>query len=197
MNRLRVIIRTKRKINEKLDKEFMEKGLKNLNYQPLVFQVLEAEKTGLEKDLEYLDKQCIEDKKKAEGDDGGIERFEARRRKAVFDAKYRSFEVEISLRGINLKGGNYIHDMVVDSLKSMGFESPTLEGVENIKIDAVDSSFIASGKGASAQGDKPGISFRRIKIPLIKSPSLLYKTKSMKLEADSPVLEDVIASVRF
>ncbi len=195
MNSLRKLYPLIRDLTKQLDDQFNIAKAESPLYDPLHFRVMEAEIDGLQKDLDYLDKQYFEDKKIAEGNDGGAERFEARQRKASFDAKYKSFDVDIALRGINLEGGGYVRDLINESLKSLGFENPKLEGLENIKIGAIDSSFTASSRGVSARENKPGVAIRRLQIPFIKSPSLNFKTDSMRLKGDSPKLENVFASV--
>src|SRR5690606_31552100 len=91
----------------------------------------------------------------------------------------------------------YIRDIINDSLVSMGFISPSLKGVENINIGAVDSSFRVSGKGASSKGDKPGLSIRKLNIPLVKAPALSFKSSGMWIEAGTPLLQNVTASLRM
>ncbi len=192
MSRLREIMSELRKLNTDLDAQFEKEKINNPLYNPVTFQVLYNEKEYLEIDLEYLDKLYYEDTKTAESDKSSIERYEARQRKADFEAKYKSVDVTIALRGIDLKGGAYVRDMLNDTLKSVGFEEPTLKGLENIKIGAVDSAFVASGKGVINQNKKQGVLVRDLNIPLITAPKLAYKTESMLLEAGTPVLENVI-----
>lgn len=186
-----------REANEKFEKLFSEEGIKHPEYNQTKFALLNKEKRQLEEDLSYLDKKYATDKQIAEGNDGGAERYEARKRKAAFDAKYRSVDVDLKVSGIDLKGGEYIRDLIVKSLISMGFESPTLEGVEKIKIGEVESSFTASGLGAAAQDKKPGIAIRNVHVPLIKAASLLYKNEKFRIEADSPRLDQVFAEVQI
>ncbi|SFQ47501.1 eCIS core domain-containing protein [Parafilimonas terrae] len=195
MTRMRDIYKQLRKLNTELDEQFAKEKVDNPLYDPLVFKVLEAEKDSLEKDLDYLDNKYFDDVKFAAGDKDGIERYEARKRKAAFEAKYKSADVTVKLRGINLHGGAYVRDMLNETLKSLGFEEPTLKGLENIEIGGVDSAFIASGKGVSALDKKPGVLVRNLRIPLITSPKLAYKTEGMLLEAGNTMLENIYVSV--
>src|SRR5690606_16782355 len=134
LNRLREIMPEIRRLSQELDAQFESKKIDNPLYDPLPFKVLMREIKDLQKDLDYLDNQYWKDKEVAEGKKGGAERFEARERKAEIEAKYKSFEVDIALRGISLTGGAYVRDMINDSLVSLGFITPSLEGVENINI---------------------------------------------------------------
>ncbi|HEX5153069.1 MAG TPA: DUF4157 domain-containing protein [Parafilimonas sp.] len=181
-------------IDERIVAEKAEPVISDIN-----IKVLEAEKQELLKDLAYLDKGYAEDMKKVTGDDGGIERFDARKRKADFEAKYKSVNVNISLHGIHIKGGAYIRDMLNDKLKGMGFEEPTVKGLENIQIGSLESAFTASGKGVSNQPKKTGILIQDIRLPLITAPRLLYKTGGMLIEAGAPMLENIVvaAAINF
>lgn len=197
MNRLREIISETRRLSKELDAQFEKAKVDNPLYSPLTFKVLTAEINRLQEDLNYLDNTYQKDKQIAEGKKGGAKRFEARERKAAIEAKYKSFEVDMALRGVSLTGGGYVRDIINDSLVSMGFINPSLEGVENINIGAVDSAYTVSGKGASSKGDKPGLSIRKLKIPLIKAPALSYKTSGMWIEAGTPQLQNVAVSLRI
>lgn len=195
MNRLRDIPDEIRKYKKELEEKFEANKEGNILYRPLEFKVLEAEKAALEKDLEYLDKQYYDDKKYSESDNDGIARYEARKRRAEFEAKYRSFDVDLALRGIELQGGGYVRDLINDSLISMGFVSPKLEGLENVKIGAVDSSFTASGKGVVKKGDKPGVAVRDLQIPLLTGPGIYINKEGFRLETDNPRLENIFVTV--
>jgi hypothetical protein len=183
-----------RDLNTNLDRLFKEAIINNPLYSPLTFQVFGAEKEGLQNDLEYFDKRYFDDTNLAGSDKSGIDRFNARNRKAEFEAKYKSVDVTLNIQGINLKGGAYVRDMLYEKLIAFGFENPTLKGIENIQIGAVDSAFTASGKGVVNQPKKPGLSVRDIKIPFITAPKLAYKTDNMLLEAGAPMLENVMVS---
>jgi hypothetical protein len=196
MDELREVSKNLRDAIEALDTAYdKEKKDQNplINYDEML--LLQNEKADLEKDFAYLDKDYYDDKKIAEGDNGGIKRYEARKRKADFDAKYRTYDVSISLKNIQIRGGNYLKDLINDTLKSIGFESPRLEGIENINIENIQSDFVASGKGASALGKKDGVAVRKIQIPVIRAPFLHFKTDSMRIEANQPLLETVLLSV--
>jgi hypothetical protein len=195
MNRLRQIYHETRELNRKLDDAFYAAIPYNPAYDAAGFQILEKEKATLEVEYEYLDNRYFEDIKLVEDSRHRIERYEARKRIALIESKYKSVDVEMALRGITLHGGHYVRDLVNDSLQSLGFESPAFEGLENISIGAVDSAFTVSGQGASSIKNKPGISIRKLKIPLITAPSLFYKTEKMQLKADAPRLHNVFAGV--
>jgi hypothetical protein len=195
MDRLRVISGEMRTLTEELEAQFNISKKSNPLFNQLNFNVWYTEKAGLQKDLDYLDNQYFEDKKLLENGKGGASRFEINRRKADFEARYKSFDVQMVLQGITLRGGNYVQDMLNEQLKSFGFQSPTMEGIENIKIGELDSSFTASGSGVSTLDGKPGIAIHKLQIPLIKAPALAFKTGKMLLEAGSPRLENIFASV--
>lgn len=195
MNRLRQIYREIRELNRQLDTEFARAKAGNPLYDEAGYIILNKEKEALEKDLYYLENQYFEDRKLLEESSDRIERFETRKRIAEFESKYKSVDVAMSLSGITLKGGNYVRNLVNDSLQSLGFESPSFEGLENIEIGGVDSAFTVSGKGASSVNDKPGIAIRELKIPLVTAPSLFFKTEKIQLKGDAPRLEDTFVNV--
>lgn len=195
MNRLRDIPDEIRKNSKELDEKFNANKEGSPLYRPLTFKVLEAEKAELEKDLIYLDKNYYDDKKYSESDNDGVARYDARKRKADFEAKYRSFDVDLALRGIELEGGGYVRDLINDSLISMGFVSPKLEGLQNIKIGAVDSSFTASGKGVVKKGDRPGVAVRDLEIPLLTGPAIYINKENFRFETDNPRLENIFVTV--
>lgn len=197
MKRLREIPGELRKYTKDLEDKFIENKDSSPWYRPLDFKVLEAEKNALENDLVYLDKQYYEDKKFIEAGNEGTARYDARKRKADFEAKYRSFDVDLKLQGVELKGGGYVRDLINDSLVSMGFVSPKLEGLENVKIGSVDSSFTASGKGVVKKGDKPGVAISDLEIPLLTGPAIYINKENFRLEADNPRLENIFVSVKI
>lgn len=192
--RLRIIYSTLGKLRSTLDTLFAKAIVNNPLYSPLNFKVLQTEKDALQKDLDYLDNKYYDDKQIAESDKSSIKRYEARQRKAEFEAKYKSVDVAINFQGISIKGGSYLRDILTEKLKAFGFEDPVITGLENIEVGAVDAAFISSGKGTVNQRGKPGVLARDIKIPLITAPKLAYKTEGMLIEAGSPVLTNVIAS---
>ena len=59
----------------------------------------------------------------------------------------------------------------------------------------VDSSFIASGLGASRQGKDPGVAIRRLHFPRITAKAIDFATGRLRIGAGRPVLEDVWVSV--
>ncbi|MCB0643280.1 MAG: DUF4157 domain-containing protein, partial [Phaeodactylibacter sp.] len=105
-----------RALNQDLDLNFAKFVKENPFYDPLDIIVLEEEKKRLQLDYDYLDKDFHQDQKIAAGDGGRIERFEARKRLAEMEAKYKSFDVDMHLKGIQLQGGNYVRDLINDSL---------------------------------------------------------------------------------
>lgn len=164
-------------------------------YNPMAFQVLEKEREAVQRDLDYIDTAYYEDKRAATGASDSVGRFEARQRVEAFEARYKSVSVTMALRGITLHGGNYVRDLINESLKSVGFIEPELKGIENINIGGVDASFVASGLGVASQGDKPGVAVHRLHFPLLTAQAIDFKTGSMGIEAGRPHLENVYVSV--
>ena len=190
------IYREKRRLTKELDDQFawaVKAGM--VSSELLNIKVLEKEKASLLEDFNYLEQQYFGDKKRTESDAGGIERFEARQRKEAFEARYKSVEIDMALRGIHLQGGEYVHDLLNEVLKSLGFESPEFRGLEDINIGSVRSAFTASSAGVSKKGDRPGVSIRKLNIPFITATTMAYKSSSMTLTAGKPQLEDVFVSV--
>lgn len=197
MNRLRVIMAELRELDGELNALFDNAVRENPLYDPMPFKVLEAERVRLNQDLDYIDNHYFEDKKLAKESSDPLERFEARRRMEAFEAKYKSVDVKMALRGINLHGGGYVRDLVNDTLKSVGFIDPQLEGIENINIAAIDASFTASGVGVARKGEEAGVGIRGLHLPLIKAPAIALKTNKVVIEAGKPLLENVYVSVRI
>ncbi len=193
--RLREIYRGLRKLNEELEQRFTQAKATNPLYNDMTFKEFAAERARLSDDLEYIDKTYFEDKK-ALGESGdAVKRYEARRRIEQFEAKYKSVDVKMDLRGITLHGGNYVRDLINDSLKSVGFVDPKLEGIENINIAAVQSSFVASGVGVAQHGNDPGMGIRGLHLPRIMAPAFAFKTDSLLIEAGKPDLQNIYVSV--
>lgn len=196
MNRLRAIMGELRTLDGELNARFEQAKQANPLYDPMPFRMLEAERARLQVDLEYVDNHYFEDKKLVEESSNPVERFEARRRMQAFEARYKSVDVRMALRGITLHGGGYVRDLVNNVLKSVGFIEPQLEGIENINIGALDSAFTASGLGAARRGDAAGVTIRDLHLPLIKAPAIALKTTKLLVEAGRPVLENVHVGVR-
>ena len=194
-NRLRSIYAKIRELTNILNEEFEIASKDNPLYGKLPFKVLAAERAQLAGDLEYLDKAYFEDKKVAQEGSKATERYAARQRVEAFEAKYKSFDVLMAFRGIELHGGMYVRDLINESLKSVGFIDPQLEGLENIKISAVNADYTVSSAGPAKAGDKPGIAIKNLHIPLIKASAIVYKTETMLFEAGKPNLQNVYVSV--
>lgn len=195
MDQLREIVRKLRTLESELNDLFAQATRDNPLYNPATFRVLEMERERLSRDLDYIDAGYFEDKRSAVEASDPIKRFEARQRMQAFEARYKSVNVTMALRGVTLHGGNYVRDLINDSLKSVGFIEPRLEGIENINIRAVDSSFIASGLGVAKQGDAAGIGIRGLHFPLLTAKAIDFRTDSMRIEAGRPQLENVYVSV--
>lgn len=195
VQRLREIASATRELTNRLEAEFAAAKGKDPFFSPLLMDTLNAEKDQLLKDLDYLDNHYVDDKKIAGGNKGGAVRYDASKRKVEFEAKYKSADVDISLQNITLKGGKYLRDIMIDLLKANGFKSPTLSGIENIQIGSIASSFTASGKGATGRDGNPAATIKDIQIELIEDPFLSMQTEGLVLEAGTPRLEAVTASV--
>ena len=189
------IMRQLRGLESELNSLFNQATRDNPRYNPMTFQVLERERAQVKRDLDYLDAGYCEDKRAAAKASDAVGRFEARQRMQAFEARYKSVNVRIAMRGVTLHGGNYVRDLINDSLKSVGFVEPQLEGIENINVRGVDSSFIASGLGVARQGDEAGVAIRGLHLPLIKAQAINFSTGSMGIKTGRPLLEDVYVSV--
>jgi hypothetical protein len=193
--RLREIYRDLRKLNEELEQRFTQAKATSPLYNDATFKEFAAERRRLSDDLEYIDKTYLEDKKALGKSGDAVKRYEARRRMEQFEAKYKSVDVKMDLRGITLHGGNYVRDLINDSLKSVGFVDPKLEGIENINIAALQSSFVASGVGVAQHGNDPGLGIRGLHLPRITAPAFAFKTDSLLIEAGKPDLQNIYVAV--
>lgn len=170
--------------------------------------VWEKEKNQLKIDLDYLagnsetnydkdsnfiktEASILHTEKDNRQDDA---RYEAKQRINKYKGKYQSFETKMNLKGIEVRGGEYVRKILVDIMKSTGLKSPEMSGVENIKIDALDSTFTASGSGTKGEKDKQDLIINGILLPEIKSLQLLYKTDSMLVDGKEPVFKNVKVS---
>ncbi len=195
MAKLRVIMPEIRRLTTQLDEQFEQAKKENPRYDVMPFKILEAERLRLNVDLEYIDNQYFEDKKIVEGSSKAVKRFEARKRIEAFEAKYKSVDVRMALRGITLHGGEYLRDLINDAVKSIGFVDPQFKGIENIKISDVNSSFTASGSGVASIGEEAGVKIRGLHLPLLEASALALKSDSLLIEAGKPLLENVYISV--
>jgi hypothetical protein len=191
---LRQIMRDLRGLESELNGLFDRATRDNPLYNPMTLQALERERAQVKRDLDYIDAGYYEDKHTAAEASGAIRRFEARRRMEAFEARYKSVNVRMALRGVTLHGGNYVRDMLNDLLTSVGFVEPRLEGIENINIRDIDSSFIASGLGVARQADEAGIAVRGVHLPLVKAQAIDFAKGSIGIKAGRPLLEDVYVS---
>ena len=183
------------KLNTELDKKL--KNAKATHPDYLRARVLEKQRSDLEKDLKYLDKGYFEDKKRVESGKGGAKTFEARKRKAEFEAKYKSAEVDIDVKGIHIEGGEYVRKIILEQLKNFGLKNPELKGIENIDIGALQSSFTTSGSGVSSKGDKPGVAIQNIFLKKIEATQLLIEQEGLKLDTGALVFHDVDVSLNL
>jgi hypothetical protein len=191
MDELRAIARELRRLDTELDGLFKHAQSENPLYYPMKFTILEQDRAKLQSDLEYSETGYDQDKQTVTKGSDASARFEARNRIQDFEAKYKSVDVRMAFRGITLHGGNYVRDLINDSLKSYGFVEPQIEGIENINIDKVDSSFVASGLGVSRHLNEAGLSVDGVYCPQIKAKAIDFHTDSMQIKAGMPLLEDV------
>jgi hypothetical protein len=197
MARLLEIYKEIREATARLDAAFENAvNSKKPGYNALDVKILQDEKAALEIDLNYIENYYFSDRKRLKTSKDPIDRFEIRQRTEAFESKYKSVDVRMQLSGITLKGGNYVRDMLNDLITTVGFVSPTFEGLENINIGAVHSGFTASGKGASELKGWPGASIQELHIPLIKAPSLFLKTEKLQLKGNSPRLDNIWVGAR-
>ena len=195
MEQIRAIMTKLRKENERLENEFNAAKATHPLYSPSQFDVVNAERKALTADLNYLDNQYFEDIKKVKSSGHSADRFIIRKRLLAYEAKYKSFDVRMAFRGIDLKGGGYVKDMINDLLKSVGFINPKLEGIENIKIGAVDGAYTVSSRGASKYNKETGIAVKNLRLPLITATQLAFKSNSMLIEGGNPIFENIRLSV--
>jgi hypothetical protein len=196
MDQLRTIVSELRRLRNDIEQGFEQYRKDTPLFDPLPFKVLEAEKRSLQKDLDYLESGYFEDKEQL-GKRGRIKRFKARKRIQAFEAKYKRFDVNFALRGISLNGGEYVRDLINNTLRSLGFIKPKLKGVENTQIKALNSAFTASGSGVSRLGDESGLAIEKLHLPLIDASSLLFDKQGVRLDAGAPMLKHVFVSVKM
>jgi hypothetical protein len=195
MEQLRAVSHTLRDLEKELNGLFTKAVRDNPRYNPMAFQALEAERAQLSRDLEYIDAGYFEDKRVVADASDPIKRYEARQRMQAFEAKYKSVDVTMAFRGVELHGGNYVRDLINSALKSVGFIEPKLEGIENINVAAVDASFIASGLGPAKQGDRSGVAVRGLHFPLLTAKAIDFRTGSTQIVAGRPQLENIYVSI--
>jgi len=193
-NRISDIYKGLRQHREQLQKDYERAKKENPLYDPMPFRILWAERAQLQADLNYIDNQYFEDKKIVEDSRNAIKRLESRKRMEAFEAKYKSVDVRVGLRGLKLHGGEYVRDLINELVKSVGFVDPQFEGIENINVGAVDASFTTSGLGVLARGKDTGASIRGLHLPLLKDKALSFKSDTLLVEAGNPVLENIYVS---
>jgi Domain of unknown function (DUF4157) len=191
MDELRAIARELRRLDTELDGLFKQAQSENPLYYPMKFTILEQDRAKLQSDLDYIETGYDKDKQTATKGSDASARFEARSRIQDFEAKYKSVDVRLAFRGVTLYGGNYVRDLINGSLTSYGFVEPQIEGIENINIGKVDSSFVASGLGVSRHLNEAGLAVDGVHCPQIKAKAIDFHTDSMQIKAGMPLLEDV------
>ena len=197
MNKLRKIMADLRRLDSELNKAFEHAMPANPDHKPTAIDVLDAERQRLKDDLDYIDTGYFKDQRAATEGSDSIKRHEARERMQKFEAKYKSVDVRMVLRGVTLHGGNYVRDLINGLVKSVGFVDPEFEGIENINIGGVDSSFTASGLGVVRQGNAAGVAISGLHFPKLTAKAVNFKTGSMEIKAGRPLLEDVRVSARI
>jgi hypothetical protein len=195
MTEIRGITKKLRSENARLEREFNIAKVTHPLYSPKVFDVLNAERTELDNDLNYLENQYFEDVKSAKSSGASAERYQIKQRIARFEAKYKSFDVRLAFSGIQIKGGEYVRDMINDLLKTVGLVNPRLEGLENINIGQLTGGYTVSGAGASQLNQETGISVKRLHLPKITAPQLSFKSDALLIEGGSPVIQNTFVSV--
>lgn len=197
IDELRTIAGELRRLDAELGRAFKEAIRDNPLYDPMRFTVLEQDRARLQSDLDYSETGYSQDKQTVTKGSDASARFEARRRIEDFEAKYKSVDVRMAIRGVTLQGGNYVRDLINNSLTSYGFVEPQMEGIENIDIGEVDASYVASGLGVSRHLNEAGLTVGNVHCPRIQAKAIDFHTDSIQIKAGKPLLEDVRLALSF
>lgn len=195
MEQIMAIAKKLRSEHERLEREFNLAKETHPLYSPGIFDVLNAERVELTKDLDYLENQYFEDVKAAKSSGASAERYIIKQRIAAFESRYKSFDVRLAFSGVRIKGGEYIREMLNALLSSVGFVKPNIEGIENINIGKLLGGYTVSGMGASALNREQGLSVKKLHLPKITAPQFLYESETLLISGGHPIVQDTFVDV--